>query len=110
MKKVRLTPFSVTFDPNAAYLLVGCLGGLGRSFSRWAVQRGARNFIYLSRSSIPNRNAEIFLNELCGQGVKAQVIKGDVASLEDVKAAVASTNLPIKGVIQGALTLHVSLK
>ncbi|PQE21953.1 polyketide synthase protein [Rutstroemia sp. NJR-2017a WRK4] len=107
--KVRLSPFNTTFDANAAYLLVGCLGGLGRSFSRWAIQRGARNLIYLSRSGASSTNAKVFLEQIRGHGVNAQVITGDVSSLEDVKSAVASTDLPIKGVVQGALTLHDGL-
>ncbi|KAF5869444.1 putative polyketide synthase protein [Botrytis fragariae] len=107
--KVRFSPFKSKFDPNAAYLLVGCLGGLGRSFSRWAVNRGARNLIYLSRSGNSNKNTKAFLSQLRLQGVNTQIVQGDVASLADVKSAVSSTDLPIKGVIQGALTLHDGL-
>lgn len=88
---------------------MGCLGGLGRSFSRWAIQRGARNFIYLSRSGVSTKNAEIFLAELVNQGINAKVVKGDVASLDDVKAAVASADFPIQGVVQGALALQDGL-
>lgn len=87
---------------------MGCLGGLGRSFSAWAVRQGARNLIYLSRTGALKVEAQNFLDTLRNQGVDARVVKGDVTSLDDVKAAVCATERPIKGVIQGALTLHVS--
>ncbi|KAI1302455.1 hypothetical protein F5Y03DRAFT_407817 [Xylaria venustula] len=106
---VKREPFKAEFDPNAAYLLVGCLGGLGRSFSEWAVSRGARQLIYLSRSGAANDEAKAFLDKLEESGVDASVVKGDVASLADVQAAVDSAQYPIKGVIQGALTLYDGL-
>ncbi|KAI1175676.1 hypothetical protein F4777DRAFT_598427 [Nemania sp. FL0916] len=106
---VRQDPFTAEFDPNAAYLLVGCLGGLGRSFSAWAVSRGARHLIYLSRSGAAKDEAKIFLEGLREKGIDASVVKGDVTSLADVQAAVKSSTRPIKGVVQAALTLHDGL-
>jgi NADPH:quinone reductase-like Zn-dependent oxidoreductase/SAM-dependent methyltransferase len=106
---VRQDPFTTTFDPKAAYLLVGCLGGLGRSFSSWAVSRGARHLIYLSRTGAAKDEAKVFLNELQARGVHVSVVKGDVTSLPDVQNAVQSSKLPIKGVVHGALTLHDGL-
>ena len=87
---------------------MGCLGGLGRSFSAWAVQRGARNLIYLSRTGALNIEAQTFLNTIRSLGVDTKVVEGDVTSLEDIKAAICTTGRPIRGVIQGALNLHVS--
>lgn len=107
ISQVRQSPFTAKFDAEAAYLLVGCLGGLGRSFSNWAIERGAKNLVFLSRSGAANPEAQGFLNTLHSRGVNAEVVKGDVSCLEDVNAAVAGSNRPIKGVIQGALTLHV---
>lgn len=106
---VRRSPFTATFDRNAAYLLVGCLGGLGRSFSQWAVARGARNLIYLARSGAAKPEAQIFIDELRAKGVSVSVVKGDVTSLTDVQNAVKSSEKPIKGVVQGALTLKDGL-
>ena len=87
--------------------MVGCLGGLGRSFSKWAVQRGARRLIYLSRTGAAKPEAQLFLNDLRAQGVHVTIQEGDVLSLQDVKEAVAANDRPIKGVVQGALTLNV---
>lgn len=107
--QVQQDPFTAKFDPNASYLLVGCLGGLGRSFSNWAVSRGARHLVYLSRSGAVSSEAQDFLAGLAEKGVDAKVVKGDVTSLTDVEAAVAAAPSPIKGVVQGALTLHDGL-
>ncbi|KAI0817576.1 hypothetical protein GGR55DRAFT_673409 [Xylaria sp. FL0064] len=106
---VQRDPFTAKFDPNATYLLVGCLGGLGRNFSEWAVSRGARHLIYLSRSGAANDEAKSFLSKLEESGVDASVVKGDVASLADVQSAVDSAQYPIMGIVQGALTLHDGL-
>ncbi|POS74346.1 polyketide synthase-5 [Diaporthe helianthi] len=106
---VQQDPFSTKFDPEASYLLVGCLGGLGRSFSNWAVSRGARHLVYLSRSGAVSAEAQDFLAVLAEKGVDARVVKGDVTSLADVEAAVAAAPSLIKGVVQGALTLHDGL-
>lgn len=71
------------------------------------VERGAKSFIYLSRSGNDSSETCDFLTELGNLGVDAQVVKGDVCSLHDVKRAVASATRPIKGVVQAALTLQV---
>jgi hypothetical protein len=63
---------------------------------------------YLSRSGANSGEAKQFLESLRFRGVTVNVVLGDVARLEDVEAAVAACTSPIKGVVQGALTLHVS--
>ncbi|KAL4866681.1 hypothetical protein BDV12DRAFT_198902 [Aspergillus spectabilis] len=103
------SPFTFTFDPNACYLLVGCLGGLGRVFSRWAVQQGARHLLYLSRSGAASADAKAFVQELQACGVEVQIVQGDVEVLEDVVKAVKQAQYPIKGVVQGALSLNNGL-
>lgn len=105
--KFRKSPYKTTFDPNATYLLVGCLGGLGQQFSRWMVDRGARNLTYLSRSGDATTEIRDFISEIQKRNVIAHVVKGDVANLEDVKRAVACSGKLVKGVVQAALTLQV---
>jgi len=65
--------------------------------------------IYLSRTGAANAEAQAFLDDLREIGVEASVVKGDVTSLADVEAAVRTASHPIKGVVQGALTLHDGL-
>lgn len=76
-------------------------------FSKWMAQRGAKHLMYLSRSGDAKQETRGFLAELTRQGVSFQVMKGDVACLQDVQRAVASCERPIKGVVQAALTLQV---
>ncbi|KAM5436380.1 Mycolipanoate synthase [Microsporum ferrugineum] len=76
----------IVFSPDVSYLLVGGLGGLGRSISSWMVEQGAR---YLA-----------FMQELKDQGCHAVCIAGSVVDLADVKSAIAQCPRPVSGVIQ----------
>lgn len=105
--KFRKSPYKTSFDPDATYLLVGCLGGLGQLYSRWMVDRGARNLTYLSRSGVAKAEIRDFIAEIENRGVIVHVVKGDVTNLEDVKRAVACSGKSVKGVVQAALTLQV---
>ncbi|KAI0828782.1 polyketide synthase-like protein [Hypoxylon sp. FL0890] len=104
--------YRTIFNPNKAYLLVGCLGGLGRSISRWMATRGARHLVFLGRSGLDKPSAQKLIKLLQSMGVESKVIKGDVLSSEDVtravKACVANGN-SIGGVIQAAMGLHEAL-
>jgi NADPH:quinone reductase-like Zn-dependent oxidoreductase len=102
---VHQAPFETSFSSEASYLLVGCLGGLGRSFAEWMVSRGARKLVFLSRTGTAGLEAQRFISRLRSLAVDAQIIRGDVTSAEDVSRAVQSC-ANIKGVIQAALTLH----
>lgn len=47
-------PNQTIFDSQKGYLLVGCLGGLGRrSLSEWIMARGASNFVFLDQVPKP---------------------------------------------------------
>lgn len=105
--KFRKSPYKTTFDPDATYILVGCLGGLGQHYSRWMVDRGARDLTYLSRSGDATTEVRNFIAEIENRNVVVHVVKGDVTNIEDVKLAVASSKKPVKGVVQAALTLQV---
>ncbi|KAL8704809.1 MAG: hypothetical protein Q9201_002041 [Fulgogasparrea decipioides] len=108
MLKVRPTPKRVNFDAGAAYVLAGCLGGLGRSISTWMAERGAKNLIYLSRSGKASAGAAELLDDLQAMGVSTQVLKCDITHESDVTTAVSQISLPIKGVIQAAMVVNDS--
>ncbi|OAQ63678.2 polyketide synthase [Pochonia chlamydosporia 170] len=92
-------------DPSASYLLVGGLGGLGRSVARHLVEQGARSLVFLSRSAGSGAEDADTVRELEGMGSKVQLIKGSVVSEEDVVGAVQqATNL--KGIIQASMVLR----
>jgi NADP-dependent 3-hydroxy acid dehydrogenase YdfG len=96
------------FDPNAAYLLSGGLGGLGRNMSRWMTNRGARNLVFLSRSGDKNSAANEFLQTLRNEGINVVAYACDIGNRVDVAAAFERCRAempPIKGAIQAAMSL-----
>ncbi|KAK8024082.1 polyketide synthase [Apiospora rasikravindrae] len=103
--------YKTIFDANKAYLLIGCLGGLGRSLSRWMVARGARKFVFLGRSGCDKPTAQQLVSRLQSAGATVTVVRGDVANAEHVKNAVAACTAlgPIGGVVQAAMGLKEAL-
>jgi hypothetical protein len=100
-----------TFRPDASYVISGGLGGIGRSVSLWMAERGARNIILLSRSGIVTEEAGATLKALKDTGCSAHVFTCDVsdeARLTQVLDECKSTLPPVRGLIQGAMTLEVS--
>ena len=101
---------TVSFDGEAAYILVGGLGGLGKSIATWMTEHGARNLIFLSRSAGSTEADKSYFYELESMGCSVSPIVGKVQDGIDVHKAIASANgRPIKGVIQLAMVLKVSL-
>ncbi|KAF6827014.1 KR domain-containing protein [Colletotrichum musicola] len=104
---IKSLPRPLKFDDSASYLLIGCLGGLGRSLTMWMISRGARNFVFLSRSGADKPEAAALAAELRGMvGVTIQIVRGDVTKRQDVAAAITEARQPIKGVVQAAMVLH----
>ncbi|KAI1432421.1 polyketide synthase [Xylaria sp. CBS 124048] len=104
--------YATTFDPEKVYLLVGCLGGLGRSLSRWMMSRGARHFVFLGRSGTDKPSAQTLVSNLEKVGATVGVVRGDVSVAADVNASVLAclaTGRQIGGVIQAAMGLHEAL-
>ncbi|CAG9990413.1 unnamed protein product [Clonostachys byssicola] len=100
--------FSTLLDPNKAYLLIGCLGGLGRSLSKWMLSRGARQFIFVGRTGTQKQAAKQLIEDLKAAGAICTVITGDVTNYDDVVRALKSTETPLGGVVQAAMGLSVS--
>ncbi|KAI1467743.1 polyketide synthase [Daldinia caldariorum] len=98
--------------PEKVYLLVGCLGGLGRSLSSWLLSRGARNFVFLGRSGDDRPAAKALVSQLQEAGADVSTVRGDVCLPDDVGNAIqccVDTGLPIGGVIQASMGLSESL-
>jgi len=97
--------------PDATYLLVGCLGGLGRSLTSWMMKRGARRFAFLSRSGADATSAAILVRAIEAAGVDVSVIRGDVTRAVDVERAVQSipSEYPVAGVVHAAMVLRVCI-
>ncbi|KAH2543395.1 hypothetical protein KXW97_002714 [Aspergillus fumigatus] len=102
---------------DASYLVVGGVGGIGRSIAHWLVDHGAQNLILLSRSAgdldlAQNQNAEgaLFVRELRAAGCRVKPVSCDIAlasSLAKALRACEDEGLPpVRGVIQGAMLLR----
>ncbi|KAL7953263.1 putative polyketide synthase [Trichoderma compactum] len=104
--------------PDASYLVVGGIGGIGRSIAHWLVAHGAKNLILLSRSAgnvdLPENkdtNGAMFVRELReSAGCRVKPVSCDISLASDLVKALrvcADDGLPpVRGVVQGAMLLR----
>ena len=100
------------FHADAAYLLVGCLGGLGRSLTMWMLEHGCRNFVFLSRSGDDKPEAAEVVFHLREASASVEVFRTDASdekAVADVVSTVSSTTR-IRGVVHAAMVLQVREK
>ncbi|QVM05380.1 Type I Iterative PKS [Coccidioides posadasii str. Silveira] len=101
------------FSPDASYLLVGGVGGIGCSIARWMADQGAKNVIILSRSAGRSEQAAALVDELSQVGCRVKAVSCNVSSgsgLADSLRQCQEDGLPpIRGVIQGAMVLKDTL-
>lgn len=101
-----------TFLPDASYLLVGGVGGIGCSITRWMADQGAKNVIILSRSAGRSEQAAALVDELGQVGCRVKAMSCDISSESDLADSLRQCQEdglpPIRGIIQGAMVLKVS--
>lgn len=100
-------PGTVTVSPDAAYLVVGGLGGIGLEVVRWLVGLGARKIVVFGRSGVSpeNTDAARALAEYEQAGARVTVIKGDVSLNADVSRlfeTIHQLEMNLKGVFHAA--------
>lgn len=100
-----ITPSPLRFRDDAAYLLVGGLGGLGVALSTYMVEHGARHFVYFSRSASSDFHSSFF-RELEAQGCTVQALAGDISSTESVRSALSQVTQPIAGALHLGMVLR----
>ncbi|KAI9879283.1 MAG: hypothetical protein M1830_009013 [Pleopsidium flavum] len=103
---------SAKLRPDSSYLIVGGLGGIGRSVCHWMADHGARNLIVLSRSANAQEKAGPFLAEMEKVGCRVKAIGCDISDESELAKALgacAQEMPPIRGVIQGAMVLQDSI-
>ena len=96
---------------NATYILIGGTGGLGRSMARWMVSKGAKNIVLVSRSGSATGKVKDLIDELALGGANIVVRQCDVVNSNSVENLIANelAGMPeIRGVVHGAMVLHVS--
>ncbi|KAJ4361269.1 hypothetical protein N0V95_002038 [Ascochyta clinopodiicola] len=109
---IQPSALRLSLHSDATYILVGGLGGLGRSLAKLLVLRGARNLCFLSRSGAATKDAQRLVTELEQAGVRVKVAKCDVANAIAVDAVVKDCNEQlgaVRGVIQCAMVLRDGL-
>ena len=113
VKKLKVQPSRVVlrFRSDATYLLVGALGGLGRSLGSWMMNKGAKHFNFMARSGTDSKQAAILVDDMRKAGAFVQVIRGDATVRADVDKAMKSipSDHPLCGVVHAAMVLKVSL-
>ena len=100
---------SLKLDPDATYLFIGGLGGLGRSLAMEFVASGARYIAFVSRSGDTKSEAKAVVHELAARGAQVKVYRGDVSDEVSLLAAMEQCSQqlpPIKGVMQMAMVLR----
>lgn len=83
------------FNPEATYLLIGCLGGLGRSLNSWMMESGARRFTFLSRSGADFKSGPKLVSNIESAGAVVYIVRGDATSKGNVASAVLGVSLII---------------
>ena len=102
-------PKSFQFNSQVSYILVGGLGGLGRSIAQWMVDRGAKSTILVSRSGAQKDEAIQTVDELTAEDARMTVFACDVADRSRLIAVMGKCTKippPIRGVIQAAMNLR----
>ncbi|KAM3511181.1 hypothetical protein MY11210_005171 [Beauveria gryllotalpidicola] len=103
------TPLEKCIYADATYILVGGLGGLGRSIAELLADNGAKNIAFLSRSGASSSSATRFLRGLSEKGVTVKAFAIDICNqfdLQDLLIGTVSTVMPpIAGVFHCAAVI-----
>lgn len=97
----------VLLSDKRTYLMIGGFGGLGKALATWMVERGARHFVFLSRSAGESTEDKGFMRELQSQGCTVVAVAGSVSELSDVQRAIQAAPSPVGGAIQMSMVLRV---
>lgn len=98
-------------NPDATYLVVGGLGGIGRAITHWMLQKGAQNVLLVSRNAEGHPDALDLLKTAKSKGRNLWVQNCDVSDKESLVSLLAfcdSSLPPIRGVINCAMVLDVN--
>lgn len=93
---------------DAAYIITGGLGGLGRATARMMVESGASRLVFISRSGRATPSNDAFLSELEAAGCEPIAVAGSVEDEATVRRALELAGRPVAGVVHAAMALQVS--
>lgn len=98
---------SLSFDPEASYIVTGGMGGLGRAICSWMAERGARFITAISRSAGRSSSDKSFIAEMQSMTCVLTPVAGNIQDRDVVESAIAQSPRPVKGVIHLAMVLRV---
>ncbi|KAI0451165.1 hypothetical protein F5B21DRAFT_516907 [Xylaria acuta] len=96
------------FSSEGTYVLVGCLGGLGRSLAKWMMEHGARHFAFISRSGASKPEAARVIASIQERpGTSTRVYRTDASDEVAMQCVIYSLQAerPIRGVVHAAMVL-----
>ena len=99
-------------ERQGTYVIAGGLGDLGRHIARFLASRGAGHIALLSRRKLDDLEEQDFISELQSHGSKLHLLRCDVSDARMIKDSVAfclERLPPVRGVIQAAMVLQVSV-
>ena len=106
--KVVVTQAQNQIRPDATYLIVGGLRGLGLLVAEWLVEKGARHLMLAGRGGASPAATEI-VNRLRELGAQVLTAQADVSRVEEVSrvlSEIESSMPPLRGVIHSAGVLE----
>ena len=106
---VPRNPHPLILSDKATYILVGGLGGIGRSLAMMLVDHGAKHLAFISRSGDSKPEAKETLSQLRVKGIEAISFSCDTVDDSAVRETVREISAhlpPIKGLIQCAMVLN----
>ena len=106
---VPRNPHPLILSDNGTYVLIGGLGGIGRSLATMLAKHGAKHLAFISRSGDTKPEAKDALAQLQEMGVHAKSFSCDTvdeAALKTTVAKITAQMPPIKGLIQAAMVLN----
>lgn len=80
---------------------------------KWMARKGAKHLIVLSRSGAASQAAAEVVDELSKQGITVAAPKCDVSSADSISEVLdeyAKTMPPVRGCINAAMVLNVSIE
>ncbi len=97
-----------TAKPDASYLVIGGISGLGLASAWWLADKGAKHLVLASRSGKPTDEALDTIGRLRARGVNVAVERVDIADEQALRTTLDSMSAhmpPLRGVIQAAMVL-----
>ncbi|EAW12416.1 type I polyketide synthase [Aspergillus clavatus NRRL 1] len=109
--RVNLLPsgWPLHLDSESTHLVIGGMGGVGRSICEWLVQRGARNLIIMSRNAEQQAQGSAYVNALRASGCTVVVASCDISDKFELKQTLdgcLQSMPPLRGVIHSGMVLQ----